>query len=474
MNSLVIHNSIIETIGTIADKENLSTYVVGGFVRDFIMKKKTNDIDILVVGDGIEFAKKVALHFNKKNLVIYEKFQTAILQLDECKVEFVGSRKEKYNKDSRNPVVESGSVEDDISRRDFTVNSIAISINKNSFGQVLDIFNGINDIENKILKTPINPQITFDDDPLRMLRAIRFAGQLNFEIEEKTFLAICEMKDRIKIVSQERITEEFFKILKTQKPSIGLKLLLMTNILDIIFPELYQLIGQEEKNSFNHKDVFFHTLKVVDNVAEKSENIWLRFAALMHDIAKPRTKAFDEKIGWTFYGHEEVGARIQKYIFKKLRLPNEALHYVEKLVRLHLRPMTLVKETVTDSAIRRLLFESGNDIDDLMILCRADITSQNPEKINQYMSNYDIVLKRIQEVEERDKLRAWRPPLMGNEIMSICNISQGKLVGVLKKQIEDAILDGRIKNTHDGALNFLLEIKDEILSTYQEMKLLNN
>lgn len=470
---------ILQQIGKIADDENMQAFVVGGFVRDVLMERKREhfDIDIVVVGDGVAFAKKVANNFHrggqvgKTNVVTFEKFGTAQLLLDsatadkDIKIEFVGSRKEAYEKDSRKPFVEVGTIEDDLSRRDFTMNAIASSLNKKTFGEILDPFNGTEAIEKQIIKTPLAPETTFSDDPLRMMRAIRFASQLEFFIEEKTLNAICEMRERISIVSQERITDEFFKILSSPKPSVGLKLLHQTRFIEIIFPEVSQMVGQEQRKDFHHKDVFFHTLKVVDNIAKSSENVWLRFTGLMHDIAKPRTKAFDEKVGWTFHGHEEIGARMQRKIFKKLKLPLEQLSYVEKLVRNHLRPMVLVKEEVTESAIRRLLFDCGEDIDDLMLLCRADITSQNPQRVAEYLKNYDVVVQKMREVEERDQLRAWRPPVMGEEIMRVCGIPEGKLVGTLKKLIEEEILEGRIPNEHDAALNFLLSIKGEVISS---------
>jgi tRNA nucleotidyltransferase/poly(A) polymerase len=457
---------LLQSIGKIADEENIRAFVVGGFVRDVLMERKREhfDIDIVVVSDGVAFAKKVAHHFGRKNIVTFEKFGTAQLILDDTKIEFVGSRKEAYERNSRKPFVEIGTIEDDVARRDFTMNAIASSLNAETFGTILDPFNGRNAIEKQIIQTPLEPEMTFSDDPLRMMRAIRFASQLGFFIEEKTLHAIYEMRERISIISQERITDEFFKILSSPKPSVGLKLLHQTRLLEFIFPEVAQMVGQEQRKDFHHKDVFFHTLKVVDNIAKSSENVWLRFTGLMHDIAKPRTKAFEENIGWTFHGHEEIGARMQKRIFKKLRLPLEHLPYVEKLVRLHLRPMVLVKEEVTDAAIRRLLFECGEDTDDLMLLCRADITSQNPARVAEYLNNYDVVMEKMKEVEERDRLRAWRPPVMGEEIMRVCNIPPGKLVGKLKTMIEEEILEGRIPNEHDAALYFLLSVKDEVIS----------
>ncbi len=472
MKKLQLSNTpLLKRIGEIADKESVQAFVVGGFVRDAIMKRNRSkfDIDIVVTGDGVAFAKKVAKVFRKKNVVTFEKFGTAQVYLplekngEESKVEFVGARKEQYEQHSRKPSVETGTIEEDLSRRDFTINALAVSLNKENYGEIVDVFSGRDDIERKILRTPLEPSATFSDDPLRMMRAIRFASELQFAIEENTFEAICAMRERISIISQERITDEFFKILASPKPSVGLRLLLKTKLLEIIFPEVAQMVGQEQRKDYHHKDVFFHTLKVVDNIALQTENVWLRFTALMHDIAKPRTKAFDENVGWTFHGHEEIGARMQKRIFKKLRLPLEHLAYVEKLVRLHLRPMVLVKVEVTDAAIRRLLFECGEDTDDLMLLCRADITSQNPDRVAEYLNNYDIVVEKMKEVEERDQLRAWRPPVMGEEIMSVCNIPPGKLVGKLKMLIEEEILEGRIPNDHDAALRFLLTVKDEVI-----------
>lgn len=464
-----ITNKYLIEIGKIADENKIEAFAVGGFVRDKLLGKEVTDIDIVVVGDGIDFAKIVMKHFGKQTLVKYEKFGTAMLELGETKIEFVGARKESYSKDSRKPFVDVGTLSDDLSRRDFTINALAASINKNNFAEVLDPFDGKSDLSKKIIRTPLNPEITFDDDPLRMLRAVRFASQLNCEIDSATISAIVKMKNRITIVSQERITNEFLKILASAKPSIGLKLLFETGLMKIIFPEVEELSGVDQRQEFYHKDVFLHTCIVVDNISERTENIYLRLAALLHDIAKPRTKQFKEDIGWTFYGHEEIGARMLKNIFRKLKLPLTNLAYVEKLVRLHLRPMVLVSGGVTDSAVRRVLFEAGETIDDLMTLCRADITSKNPNLVEQYMNNYEVVYAKMKEVESKDKLRSFEPPVRGDEIIKILNLPPSKIIGLLKTAIEDAILDGTIPNEHDAALEYLLKIKDEILAKNENL-----
>lgn len=461
---LEIENKILQKIGAIADEVNIEAYVVGGFVRDKILGKNVCDIDITVTSDGVKFAELVASKFNKQIQAKYEKFGTAMLELENLKIEFVGARLESYRKDSRNPEIKIGSLNDDISRRDFTINSLAVSLNKNNFSELIDFFNGIKDIENKIIQTPLDPEITFDDDPLRMLRAIRFASQLDFKIDEKCFSAIKKMCERIKIISQERITNEFLKILASKKPSVGIKLLFESGLLKIIFPEINEMYGVEQRKEHFHKDVFLHTCIVVDNISEQTENIYLRLAALLHDVAKPVTKQFREGIGWTFYGHEEIGARMIKNIFRKLKLPMQKLSYVEKLVRLHLRPMVLVKDDVTDSAIRRLIFDAGETIDDLMMLCRADITSKNSKLVDEYLNNYEIVCTKMKEVEEKDKLRSFKPPIDGIEIMQLLKIEPSKKVGEIKTAIENAILDGIIPNEHDAALNYLFKIKDSILN----------
>ena len=462
--AITITHPLLTRMGQIADENGIEAYVVGGYVRDLLLGLGDKDIDILVIGDGVKFAQTVARKFGRDTVVIHEKFGTAMLPLDEGKVEFVGARKEQYRSDSRNPEVTIGTLEDDLRRRDFTVNTLAVSINAGRMGELHDLFNGREDLEKGILRTPLEPGTTFEDDPLRILRAIRFASQLGFTIDQNTLAAIAKMKDRLSIISQERITEEFLKILKSPKPSIGLRLMYDTGVMHVVFPEVAQMAGIDQRRDHHHKDVFLHTCIVVDNIAQTTENVWLRFTALVHDIAKPRTKAFKEGIGWTFHGHEEIGARMMKGIFRRLKLPMDPLPYVEKLVRLHLRPMVLVDEIVTDSAVRRLVFESGDDIDDLMKLCRADITSKNPQLVSRYMKNYDIVMQKIVEVEEKDRLRNWQPPVRGEEIMSVCGLQPGKKVGILKKAIEEAVLEGTIPNEHDAALEFLLKIKDEILA----------
>ncbi len=450
-------------IGEIADKNKIEAYVVGGYVRDFLLGKEEKDIDITVIGDGIAFAKSVAKEFGNVKVVKYENFGTAMLPLQDGKIEFVSAREEIYKSDSRNPTVRKSSLKADLARRDFTINTMAASINGKNFGKIFDPFKGESDLGEKIIRTPLDPLSTFSDDPLRILRAIRFASKLNFEIHHETLESINKMAERLSIISQERITDEFLKILSSPKPSVGINLLYLTGISKIIFPELDEMAGVDQRQDYHHKDVLQHTLKVVDGLAENSDDIWLRFLGLVHDIAKPRTKDFKPGTGWTFHGHEEIGARMMKGIFKRIRLPMEKLPYMEKLIRLHLRPMVLVSEEVTDSAIRRLLFEAGDLIDDLMMLCKADITSQNPKKVTQYLRNYEKVIQKMKEVEEKDRLRNWQPPIGGNEIMEVCNLEPGKIVGILKNEIEKAILDGLIPNEHDAALNYLHKIKNKFL-----------
>ncbi|MBI3580441.1 MAG: HD domain-containing protein [Ignavibacteriales bacterium] len=458
-----IPEPLLQKIGKLADKESVRAFVVGGFVRDGILGKQVKDIDIVVVGSGIEFGQKVARTLERFNLVVFENFGTAMLQLDDWKLEFVGARKESYKKDSRKPIVAVGTLEDDLSRRDFTVNAIAASLNAEDFGTIIDPFDGRRDIEKKILKTPLDPGVTFDDDPLRIMRAFRFASQLGFTVEPSVLEAAAKMSSRLKIISQERISDEFLKIIASPQPSVGMKLMYDAGVMEVVFPEVAQLAGVDQRQDYHHKDVFLHTLKVVDNICESTDNIWLRMAALLHDIAKPRTKAFKEGIGWTFHGHEELGARMVKQIFKRMKFPFEHIKFVEKLVRLHLRPMALVDGEVTDSAVRRLLFEAGEDIDDLMKLCRADITSKNPRLVEQVRKNYDSVIKKMGEVEEKDRMRNWQPPVKGEEIMQVCGLEPGKAVGMLKDAITEAILDGRIPNEHDAALEYLLKVKDDVL-----------
>ena len=451
------------TIGRIADRESVEAYVVGGYVRDLLLGLGDKDIDILVIGDGVAFAREVARELNINSVVTFERFGTAMVPLGDGKLEFVTARSENYSAESRKPEVSRGTLKDDLSRRDFTVNTLAVSLNRDTFGTLHDLFNGQEELAKKLLRTPLDPARTFDDDPLRIMRALRFAAQLGFSIDEKALSAIREMKERLAIVSQERITDEFFKILRTETPSVGLRLMFDTGVMELVFPEIAQMAGVDQRRDHHHKDVFLHTCIVVDNIARSTGNVWLRFVALVHDIAKPRTKAFKEGIGWTFHGHEEIGARMMKGVFRKLKLPMEHLPYVEKLVRLHLRPMVLVDDVVTDSAVRRLVFEAGNDIDDLMTLCRADITSKNPKLVDRYLRNYDVVMKKIAEVEEKDRLRNWQPPVKGDEIMAVCGLGPGRKVGELKHAIEEAVLDGTIPNEHDAALQYLLQIKDSII-----------
>jgi len=468
-------NKTIQKISALARNENIPAYIVGGCIRDKILGIDKSDIDISVIGDAIEFGKKTAALFDKTIDAVYDKFGTALLIVqspagESTKIEFASARKESYRKNSRKPDVEYSDLKDDLSRRDFTVNAFAVSLNDDK-NEIIDYFNGLEDIKEKVLRTPLDPKKTFGDDPLRIMRACRFASQLEFSIAPETFEAMKEMRNRLKltageptVVSQERITDEFMKILASDKPSIGLKLLFNSGILEIIFPEIHALEGVDQRKDYHHKDVFYHTLQVLDNIASRSNNLWLRFAALMHDIAKPLTKKFVEGTGWTFHGHEELGARCQKRIFQRMKLPFDRLPYLEKLVRLHLRPIALAEENVTDSAIRRLIFEAGDDIEDLLTLCRSDITSKDPGKVNKFLSNFDKVEKRIAEVEERDKIRNFQSPVRGEEIMKICGLQPSREVGMIKKKIEDAILDGIIPNEYEAAKNYLYKIKDEILN----------
>lgn len=458
-----IQEEILRRIGRIADAADIEAYAVGGYVRDKLLGKEVMDIDIVVLGESIPFAKRVARELRVKKVVTFEKFRTAMIHWNEHKLEFVGARKESYHRTSRKPTVTEGSLRDDLARRDFTINALAVSINAEKFGTLIDLFGGREDLDRCVLRTPLSPEKTFEDDPLRMMRAVRFASELGFAVERKTLCAVKSMRERITIVSQERITDELLRVLASPEPSIGFKLMIQTELLQLVFPEIAAMAGVEQREDHHHKDVLLHTLKVVDNIARLTNNLWLRFAALVHDIAKPSTKAFREGVGWTFHGHDELGARMVKGLFRRLRLPMEHLPYVEKLVRLHLRPMTLVDKSVTDSAVRRLLFEAGEDIDDLIMLCRADITSRNPRLVQQYTSNYNVVVKKINEVEKKDRLRNWQPPVRGEEIMQVCGLSPGPLVGKLKKMIEEAILDGKIPNEHDAALQYLKKVKDEVI-----------
>ena len=452
-----LNEPIFKLIQQSSDELNIDTYAIGGYVRDFFLERKSKDIDVVTLGKSIDLANLLHQKLGEEaHLSVFKNFGTAQIKFHDLEIEFVGARKESYNHNSRNPIVEDGSLEDDQNRRDFTINAIAIGLSKNNFGKLLDPFNGLNDLTNKILKTPLNPDITYSDDPLRMMRAIRFASQLNFQIDVPSFEAISKNKNRIKIISAERIADEINKIILSQKPSVGFKLLLNSGLLDLIFPELVKLQGTETINGLSHKDNFYHTLEVLDNVAEKSNNLWLRWAAILHDIAKPATKRFEEGHGFTFHGHEDKGARMVPKIFANLKLPlNEKMKHVQKLVELHLRPIVLAKTEVTDSAIRRLLFEAGDKIEDLMILCESDITTKNPNKVKKYLHNFEIVRQKLIEIEEKDKIRNWQPPITGEQIMTLYNIMPSKKIGLLKNALKDAILDGLVGNNFEEAKKFL-------------------
>ena len=456
---------LLKKIGAAAEELGVETYLIGGFVRDKIIGRPTKDADIVCIGDGIELAHKVAERFNPKPVVAYFKtFGTAQIKVDDSfEVEFVGARKESYDFKSRNPVVAPGTLEDDQNRRDFTINALAISLNKDNYGKLLDPFGGLKDIERRVIQTPLAPLQTFSDDPLRMMRAIRFATQLNFTIAPITFQAIIDNAERIKIVSQERITDELNKILLAKKPSIGLDLLSKSGLMQIIFPQMMALHGAEYVDGMGHKDNFYHTLQVVDNIAKHTDDLWLRWAAVLHDIAKPITKRFEPGHGFTFHGHEAVGAKMVPKIFSKLKLPlNEKMRLVQKLVELHLRPISLTKENITDSAIRRLLFDAGEDIEDLLMLCNADITSKNKEKVKRYSQNFELVKQRLKEVEEKDHIRNWQPPITGEIIMQTFNLKPSKPVGIIKDAIRNAILDGVIPNSYEDAFQFMLKQAAEL------------
>ena len=456
---------LLKKIGVAAQELGVETYLIGGFVRDKIIGRPTKDADIVCIGDGIELARKVAERFNPKPVVAYFKtFGTAQIKVDDSfEIEFVGARKESYDFTSRNPLVAPGTLEDDQNRRDFTINALAISLNKADYGKLLDPFGGLNDIKKQIIQTPLAPLQTFSDDPLRMMRAIRFASQLNFSIAPITFQAIIDNAERIKIVSQERITDELNKILLSKKPSIGLDLLSRSGLMQIIFPQMMALHGAEYVDGMGHKDNFYHTLQVVDNISEHTDDLWLRWAAVLHDIAKPITKRFEPGHGFTFHGHEAVGARMVPKIFTKLKLPlNEKMRLVQKLVELHLRPISLTKENITDSAIRRLLFDAGEDIESLMMLCNADITSKNKVKVKRYLQNFELVKRRLAEVEEKDHIRNWQPPITGEIIMQTFNLTPSKPVGIIKDAIRNAILDGVIPNNYEEAFQFMLKQGEEL------------
>lgn len=457
---------IFELISATAAELGYPAYVVGGYVRDRILGRESKDIDIVCVGSGIALAESLAERLRPiPRIAVYRRFGTAMIKFRDLEIEFVGARKESYNHSSRKPMVEEGSLEDDQNRRDFTINAMAVSLNSEDFGHILDPFNGMYDIERKIITTPLEPGKTFSDDPLRMMRAIRFAAQLNFSISKDTLESIEKSRYRIGIISKERITTELTKILATEKPSIGFKLLYDTQLLHLILPELAALQGVEVINGNGHKDNFYHTLQVVDNLCRHSDNIWLRWAALFHDIAKPATKRYDTNHGWTFHGHEVVGARMVPNIFKRLRLPlDHKMKYVQQLVRLHLRPISLTHEDITDSAIRRLLFDAGDNIDDLMKLCNADVTSKNERKVARIKKNFELVKQKLIEVEENDKIRNWQPPITGEMIMEQFNLSPCREVGQIKDAIREAILDGKIKNSYQEAHAFMIEVGESLLT----------
>jgi putative nucleotidyltransferase with HDIG domain len=473
--ALILHpalsHPIFEIVRQSAESIGLKAFVVGGYVRDYLLQRPCKDIDFVTEGSGIALAEEVARRIgDNTNVSFFKNFGTAMLKFEDYEIEFVGARKESYDRGSRKPIVENGTIKEDQERRDFTINALAIDLSNPD--KIIDPFGGLEHLEKKILKTPLMPETTFSDDPLRIMRAIRFATQLNFEIDESTFEGLSKQAERIKIVSRERIASELNKIILADVPSKGFKLLEISGILNIIFPELGALKGVDVINGKAHKDNFYHTLQVLDNLSRNTDNLWLRWAALLHDIAKPATKRFDPLHGWTFHGHEDRGAKMVPIIFRNLKLPqNEKMRYVQKLVLLHLRPIALSKEVVTDSAVRRLLFEAGDDIDDLMMLCKADITSKNEEKVKRYLANFELVEDKLKEIEEKDHLRNWQPPVTGEDIMYFFDIAPGKEVGLIKNVIKDAILDGIIPNTREDALTVMKETGEGIgLKLKNELK----
>ena len=458
-----LKHPVFKVASQIVTEKNLQAYVIGGFVRDLILERPSKDIDIVVVGNGLDLAKECARILRVNKVSVFENFGTAQFKYKDLDVEFVGARKESYRQDSRKPIVENGTLEDDQNRRDFTINALALSLHADTFGDIIDPFNGLEDLEKGIIRTPLDPDITYSDDPLRMMRAIRFASQLGFKIETSSLNSILKNSERLSIISIERTMDELNKIILSETPSRGFKLLNSTKLLHQFFPEMVALQGIETIDGKSHKDNFYHTLEVLDNICENTNDLWLRWAAIMHDIAKPPTKRFDPVIGWTFHGHEEFGARMTSKIFRRLKLPlDHKMKYVEKLVRLHLRPIALVKGTVSDSAVRRLLFEAGDDVEDLMTLCNADITSKNEFKVKKYKSNFDLVNQKLKAVEEKDRVRNFQPPISGELIMNAFNLKPCNEIGLIKTKIKDAILEGVIENEYEPALEYMLELGKEL------------
>ncbi|QXV67006.1 HD domain-containing protein [Mucilaginibacter sp. 21P] len=457
-----LQHPVFSVISKLAAEKNVQAYAIGGYVRDIFLNRTSKDIDVVILGNGIDFAEAVAAQLNVK-LSVFKNFGTAMLRYQDVEVEFVGARKESYRSDSRKPIVENGTLDDDQKRRDFTINALAISLHPDNYGELIDPFGGIVDLNNKLIRTPLNPVETFSDDPLRMMRAIRFASQLSFTIDPVAVAAIKSNLQRIKIVSQERVTDELNKIILSPVPSVGFNYLFDTGLLHIIFPQMAGLYGVEIINGKGHKDNFYHTLQVLDNICEATGDLWLRWAAILHDIAKPATKRFEQGHGWTFHGHEDKGARMVPKIFTQLKLPlNDKMKFVQKLVQLHLRPIVLSQSIVTDSAVRRLLFDAGEDIEALMLLCKADVTTKNEYKVKKYRQNFELVQQKLKDVEERDSIRNWQPPVTGLDIMQLFGISEGREVGIIKNKIREAILEGEIPNDRDAAISFTIEKGKEI------------
>jgi poly(A) polymerase len=465
--TLPLSPPLFRRIGAVADELGVPCYLVGGYVRDMLLGTDGKDIDVMILGEPIEFAKRIKQTLGGHGFAIFERFRTAQIQihdaeLGEIKLEFVGARKESYNPDSRKPITEVGTLEDDLSRRDFTVNAFAVSLNAKTFGELIDIFDGKRDLAEKTLRTPLDPEATFSDDPLRMMRAARFAAKLNFTLAPNILPAMQRMVKRIKIVSQERIADEIFKLVMTHVPSIGFDILYRSKLLDEVFPELSVMAGVEQQDGMGHKDTFYHTLKVLDNICPMTDNLWLRMSALLHDVGKPRTKRFTQGHGWSFHGHDALGANMLPKIFRRMKFPLEPMPYVQKLVRLHLRPIPLSRNEISDTAIRRLMFEAGEDLDDLMTLCRADVTSKNPKKVQRILQNFAVVEAKVADVSEKDKWAKWRPPVNGTEIMSMFNLPEGRMVGLLKKAMENAILDGIIPHEREAAMEYLKTKHEEL------------